>query len=211
MVPGALEATARQFLGGSGSAPGSGSGSAAGSAGAGGVLARLPLRRDTLSPGSGTAYRVTTSQSFGLRLERHWPVTARTRGFVALRGGAGQQRYLLPQGLGPLTDPMQIGFLTGWIGTEIGLRHERILTAHPDTALRLSVSAGHDLTLTRTHLQSALVDVTNRHHEGRRHASLGLGLVWRPAGTGAEIEWQGAARVLQGGQRLFRSEWRLSY
>ena len=175
-----------------------------------GALPSIPLMRDTLSSHSGMPYRLATSQSLGLRLERHWPVTARTRAFLALRGAAGQQDYRLPKGLGPLTNPMQIDFLSGLVGTEIGLQHERPLTADPDTALRLSVSAGYDLTLTRTHLQSALLDVSNQHREGQRHVALGAGLVWQPAGTGTEIEWGTEARLLKGGQQLLRSEWRIT-
>ncbi|MFZ1467638.1 MAG: hypothetical protein WAT09_01535 [Paracoccaceae bacterium] len=211
-VEGALGATADQFL-----EPGA---SAATTArlerdpDRAGALPRLPLDRDTLSPGSDTAYSVTRNRGLGLRAEVEQPIGTlagvQTRGFVAMRAGIGQHDYFLPQGLGPLSDPTAIDFVTGRLGVEVGLTQDRPLWRNPDLDLRLSLSAGHDLTQTHTTVQSALLDVSNTHVEGRSYLALGAGLLWQPAGRGPQVELHGEARLLDGGQPVLQTELRLT-
>lgn len=203
-VPGALEATATSFLGPSSAGSGSGGGAGGGPAGS----PRLRIDRDTLAPGSGTAFRVPRNQSLGLRAEVSRPLAPGLRGYAALGGAVGRHDYLLPQGLGPLTDPMKFSFRTVSLTPEVGVVHERALS---DAQLRLSTGVGVSLTRTRTHLTSALLDVSSRYDAAMPYVSLGAGLVLAPQGPGlTAVEVATQARLAKGGKGVLRSEIRLS-
>lgn len=212
-VPGALEATAAAFLGpGSGGASGTGTttGPTTGpTTGTGTGFPRLRLDRDTLSPGSGTAFRVPRNRSLGLRAEISHPLGGSLRAYAALSAGVGQHDYLLPQGLGPLVDPMRIGFRTLSLTPEAGLVHIRPLPVLPGAHLRLKAGAGVALTRTRTHLTSALLDVSSRKDSAQPYLSLGAGLLLDPEGPG-QLELAAAGRLGKGGKGVLRGEVRLS-
>lgn len=203
-VPAALEATAAAFLG-----PGSGAGTGPGAGSGGTGFPRLRLDRETLSPGSGTDFRVTRNRGIGLRAELTRPLEGDLRAYAALSLGAGQHDYLLPQGLGPLVDPMRISFRSLSLTPEAGLVHDRALPGLPAARLRLSAGAGVALTRTRTHLTSALLDVSSRSDLAQPFLALGIGLMLDPEGPG-QAELVAMGRLGKGGAGVLRGELRLS-
>jgi hypothetical protein len=205
----ALEATAEQFLDRPAAAKGlpdvSGSVSSGGSP-------RLTLGRDTLAPDSDTPHRRLSDRRLGLRGQINTPLSAQTDVFAALSVTAGQSRHLLPQGLGPLADPMRIDFDRLGLTPEVGIRWTRPLSdvAGAKTSLTLALSAGQEVSRVRTTLRSALLDVTNYSTVRQGFVSLGAGLTLAPAGGRAQIEAVVQARQMTGGERVLHSEFRLS-
>jgi hypothetical protein len=153
---------------------------------------------------------VTRNRSLGLRAEISRPLSPGLRAYAALSAGAGQHDYHLPRGLGPLTDPMRISFRTLSLTPEAGVVGDRAL---PDpfsgARLRLSAGAGVVLTQTRTHLTSALLDVSARNDMAQPYLHLGVGLVLDPEGPG-QLELAAGGRLGKGGQGVLRGEMRLS-
>lgn len=203
-VPAALEATAAAFLG-----PGGGSGASSGSGSAAGGLPRIRLDRDTLSPGKGTLYTEPRNQSLGLRAEATRPLWHGLQGYGAMSLGAVRHDYRLPQGLGPLTDPITVAFRTVYATPEIGVRYDFAIGGLPGVAGRLSAGTGIALGHTRTHLRSALLDVRSTTTTTQPFVSLGAGLVLDPPGTG-QVELVAGGRMGKGGAGVLRSELRLS-
>lgn len=208
----ALEATATQFLGPSSSASEDTSSAGPSESTRADGFPRLPLGRDTLSPDSSTAHRRLSDHRLGLRVQTDLPLSARTKAFAALSLSGGQSRHLLPQGLGPLADPMQIGFDRLSVTPEVGIRWGRPLpeVAGAQTGLTLALSAGQEVSRVRTTLRSALLDITNYSTVRLSFVSLGAGVMLAPVGGGPQIEAVVQARQMSGGDRVLHSEIRLS-
>lgn len=209
----ALEATATQFLAPSPStSTGQSSAGPSGSARSDG-FPRLPLGRDTLSPDSSTAHRHLSDHRLGIRVQTDLPLSAQTGAFAALSLSGGQSRHLLPQGLGPLADPMQIGFDRLSVTPEIGIRWVRPLAevAGAKTDLTLALSAGQEVSRVRTTLRSALLNVTNYSTVRQSFVSLGADVMLTPVGGGPQIEAVVQLRQMSGGDRVLHSELRLSH
>jgi hypothetical protein len=203
----ALEATAAQFLGSGSADPGGGM-----AEGGPGGLPRLPLGRDTLSADSDTAHRRLSDRRLGLRVEAGAPLSRHLAAFAAMSIAAGQSRHLLPQGLGPLADPMRIGFDRISVTPEMGVRWTRPLpdVAGGKTDLTLTLSAGQEISRVRTTVRSALLDVRNDSMVRQGFVSLGAGLGLSAAAGGPRIEAIAEARLMEGGARLVQGGLRLS-
>lgn len=209
-IPSALESAAVQFMGAD-TAGGGGVGLAAGASGGGaggqaGPALRLPgLGRDTLSPDSDTAYAVVRNRSVGVRGEYTVPLRGAVSGFAAVTGGVGWHDHDLPEGLGPLSDPISITMRLRQMGVEAGLRRE---VPFDGGAMRLSLAVGADQVHTRTTIRSALLDVTSDDRRKVGHVTLGSALAWQPGR--AEIVLRGDIRAYQSGERVARTELRIS-
>ena len=166
-IPPALTATARAFVGGAATPP---AGPAAPPA------AGLPFEigADTLSPDSGTPYRRTASRRIGVGVVVDGRLTGPLGWEGAVRLSRGQSRYVLPQGLGVLVDPITIAFDTDQLDAEAGL------TLHGQQWHRVQpifgVGGGVSLTRTKTRINSALLNVSNRstHQQEFVYVSVGL-------------------------------------
>lgn len=183
VVP-ALEATADAFLGGSGSI--------GGGAGGGGVL----------GPDSTTPYRLTGDRQIALRLARPVPLQGGWSVEPGLRLAAGQSRFHLPQGMGILTDPTQVGFQTLALTPEASLVYSRPLGPVVGS---VRLGGGVQLAQVTTTLRSALLDVR---HSGRVSSGvvwLGFGLADPARGLAAVVE----GRVYQGRRAEFGAELRM--
>jgi hypothetical protein len=208
-VPQALDATARAFLGPAGGTTGGAFAVDAGSGPDAGGGLRLRPDRTTLFPGKGTAFQVTANQSLGLRGEISRPLSDRFQVYGAVSASIGQHDYALPQGLGPLTDPITIAFRTGSVTPEIGLRYQQALVAGTGMQLRLSAGAGMVLAHTHTHLTSALLDMSSRITTRQPFVALGAGLVLDRPGR-VQVELATSGRLGRRGAGVLRSEIRLS-
>lgn len=207
-IPGALEATADAFLQPTSNPP-TGTGSGATASPGNPPSLRIQLDRDTLSPSSGTAYTETRNQSIGLRGEASQPLLGALDGYAAVSVAIGRHDYALPQGLGPLIDPIKVRFQTVSATPEIGLRYDQPLTFLNGISLRLSAGTGVVFSHTRTHLTSALLNVSSATNAAQPFVGVAAGVIIDPPGRG-RAEFLTGGRMGKGGAAVLRSEFRLA-
>lgn len=172
-IPSALEATANQFfrVPALPPAPAAAARAPVLPAAAGGFVVDM---------GSDTPHSVQSSARVRLRAGLEQPLSDH----VSLVGGAsvsrGQSRYLLPEGIGILVDPMTIRFVTTGLELDAGVA----VYAGNRIETRLAAGVGGTLTHTRTQITSALIDVRNASYDkaGFVYVSGQLGLL--PANPG---------------------------
>lgn len=173
-IPGALQATAEQFLG---PAPG--------------MPPDTPrdtppdtplagLGRDSLSPNSATPHQTLQDRRIGLRLQASQRIagkspalqtpTLQTTVFAALEASHGHSLHSLPQGVGILADPARISFDSLALTPELGVTQQ--IGLHNGLSLRLGASIGQRHAKVRTHFGSALLDVTNHSQQVTRFVRL---------------------------------------
>ena len=209
----ALEATADQFLGPQGGGVGTGrlAGQSRATPSAAGGLPRLVLDRDTLAPDSTTPHQVLTDRRLGLRVQASRPLSAGFGTHAALTLAAGQSRHVLPQGLGPLTDPLRIGFDRVSATPELGVHWSRPLPLLPEGEIRVGASAGQEISRVRTRLRSDLLDVRHLGTVRQGFVALEAGIGLRPASGRARLEAAVRLRQDQDGDRQLQSELRLQH
>ena len=128
---------------------------------AGPVLARAAndFRGDTGYGGIGAGAEVASTGgmagSVAVAVRRDIPVgrmTLRTRAYLE----HGEGRTSLPQGIGVLTDPMQVGLWADGLGAEVSLGRGLTLASGGRIDYALGLGLAH--VAARVHLQSALID-----------------------------------------------------
>lgn len=177
-VPGALEATADQFLGEPHLRPDPVP--AASSARTG----TIRLSRDTLSPDSDTPHHKSLGRQLSLRNEVSTELAPGLRGVASLTAGLAQSRYHLPDGLGVLADPTTIGFSSVSVDPALGLVWTPGLDLPSGGQLHLGIAAGREVARIRTTVRSALLDVTNYSTQSQGYVEFGLGLELPPPHQG---------------------------
>lgn len=175
-IPGALEATADQFLGEAGAAPEP----APGTARAG----TIRLDRDTLSPDSDTPHHKSLGRQIALRNEASTTLMPGVQGVASLTLAAAQSRYHLPEGLGVLSDPTTIGFASVSVDPAIGLVWTPALDLPARGQLHLGLAAGREVARFRTTVRSALLDVTSYSMQSQGYLELAVGLALPPPRPG---------------------------
>lgn len=175
-IPGALEATADQFLGEGIAAPKTEpEPERAGT---------IRLGRDTLSPDSDTPHEKTLSRRIAWRNEVSTELLPEVRGVASLTTAVAQSRYHLPEGLGVLADPTEIGFTAISVDPALGLVWTPRLDLPEGAQLQVGVAAGREVARMRTTVRSALLDVTNYSTQTQGYVELGLGLALPPPHPG---------------------------
>ncbi len=205
-IPGALQASAVQFVGPQGRAshPTTTPRLTGGPRGA-----TLVFTPDMLKPGSSTPFVSTDNLAVAVRVEGVRPVTPASEVFAAMRLGSEHRAFYLPRGIGPLIDPTRIAFAAQTAGVEIGARR-RLALDRRGLSLVLGVAAGADLRRTRTHIRSALIDMTNRHSDRPTHLRISAGLGWQPEGARLRWDWTTDVTATDDGQRLLGTALRLT-
>lgn len=166
-IPGALQATAEQFLG-----------PAPGTPPAPGIPPDTPLTglgRDSLSPNSATPHQTLQDRRIGLRLQANQRIAGQTPRlqttvFAALEASHGHSLHSLPQGVGILADPARVSFDSIALTPELGVTQQ--IGLRDGLSLRLGASVGQRYAKVRTHFGSALLDVTNHSQQVTRFVGL---------------------------------------
>lgn len=186
IVP-ALDRTAQEFLGlsGSGPSPPPRDGPA------------VVIRPDMLSPGSETAYRLVQSRSRSVGLQAEQPLGRTLSATARLTVGEGRTAYALPQGLGILRDPANIRFKTRFATVESGIAWRR--EVWPGVSGQVEMAFGMRHTRTGTHVSSALLDVRSKSRQRDSYIALRGGFDVRPVqDRGAEVHLGTEARFFPG-------------
>ncbi len=163
---------------------------------------RLEIDPDALGPDSDTPHRLVRDRMAGLRLARPVPLAGGWDLEPSALLAVGESRYRLPQGMGILTDPVEIGFRTVSATPELALgRGMRV----GDWDGRLSLGLGAQLARSRVTVRSDLLDVT--HYATTRRGFLRLGTVLEAPGS--RLGLAGEARIYEGRAAELAAEMRL--
>ncbi|GAA6201813.1 hypothetical protein NBRC116599_30390 [Aquicoccus sp. SU-CL01552] len=153
IIPSSLDTAGTRFLSGSG-----GAGAATAPPGASAPIGVLNIDKDTLSSTSGVAYRRTKNAKLQASVSLEKPVSRH----VSLHGRGsiftGKSRYVLPEGVGILVDPMTISFNTTGVEVEAGVSYH----AGRKVKSVIELGGGRTFTDTRTTLKSALISLSSK-------------------------------------------------
>lgn len=161
---------------------------------------RLMIDPEVLGPDSDTPHDLVRDRMIGVRLSRETGLGAGFGLEASVLTGIGESRYRLPQGMGILTDPVEIGFRSLSVTPELALtRPVGLGPLEGKAVLGLGVQAA------RSHVtvRSALLDVSETVVTRRPYARLGAELSHGPVTLSGEARvYEGRSAEIGAGMRL---------